>query len=402
MSEEAFRLHEVRGARLPFFLQIRRVCYDALLGKILYGVAVIASLATAGWAAIDVLGYPEPPARPSNPNGSGFRLEREGQHIIHLSGDPYMVGFENSRLLSPYMAAQEEELMSQLFAFAKSPGRALLIERLSLLYLAGLDRFLTSSEKQEILGLAEGTPDPNPSFGHRYGRLAAYHAIHELSHRFAFDNPLFACSLIAVSTKRGADHHAFLARNFDFEGGDVFDQDKIVLAVRPTNGFGFVAVTWSGMAGVVSGINEKGLAIVINAGASSDYRRVGTPTTLLTRRALEQAATIDQAVGVLTSAPPFITDILGLADRTGRVAVLELTPRRFAVRTSDIVLATNHLESPVLRDDPVNRERASSTTSLPRRDRLESLVASHPEPLGASQLLSMLRDRNAASGASLP
>ena len=373
-----------------------------LLGALLYGLAICAVLTTAAWATIDVLGYPAPPSRPERSTGHGFRLERQGQHVVHVTGDPYTLGFENSRLLAPYMAAQEEELMDMLFAFAKTPAKALLLRQVSLLYLAGFDQFLTLPERQEILGLAEGAPDPIPSLGHRYGRLAAYHAIHELSHRFAFDNPLFACSLIGVSSRRGLDGHTLLARNFDFEGGDAFDQHKIVLAIRPETGFGFVAVTWSGMAGVVSGINEKGLAIVINAGASADYRRVGTPTTLLVRRALEQASTIDEAATVLTSAPPFITDILGLADRSGRVAVLELTPKRHALRTGQVVLATNHLEAENLKDDAVSLARARTTTTVQRRRRLTTLVEEHPEPLGPIQLLAMLRDRAAAGGAGLP
>ena len=174
--------------------------------------------------------------------------------------------------------------------------------------------------------------------------------------------------------------------------------------MTPTGGYGFVSISWSGMAGVVSGMNEHGLSITLNAGASADYRRVGAPTTLLVRRALENARTVDEAIDILTSAPPFISDILGIADASGDVAVLELTPERHGVRRGDLLVATNQLESDALKDDPVSRERQRITTTAQRRERLGRIVAGlEPEwRLGPAELLSIVRDRRAADGTTLP
>lgn len=365
--------------------------------------AWFASLLAATWATISIVGYPAAPPAMQGPQGLSFRAERGHQHLVHLEGNAYALGLANSRLLAPLMHQQEDLLLTILFDFARTPVRAMLIQQLSLAYLTGLDDYLSPREKQEIRGLADGAPDPMPDLGGRYGRIAGYHAIHELSHRFAFDNPFFACSLVAVGSARGRDGHAYLARNFDFEGGDVFDTGKVVLAVRPTGGYGFVSVIWAGMAGVVSGINEHGLAIVLNAGASADYRRIGTPTTLLIRRALEHARNIEEALPILTGSRPFISDILGLSDATGRVAVLELTPERHALRTGDLIVATNHMESPLLRADPVNEDRALQTTTLPRRARLAALVEQRDDmALGPEELLEILRDRSSHDGHLLP
>ncbi len=373
------------------------------MARILHLSAWLAALLCATWVTTALIGNAIPPTRPQHLEAQAYRVERGRQHLIHLEGDAYGLGAENSRLLAPLMHEQEDLLLSLLFSFARTPLRALLIQQLSLVYLAGLDGYLSLPERLEILGLAEGAPDPMPELGDRYGRVAGYHAIHELSHRFAFDNAIFGCSLIAVGSAHGRDGHAFLARNFDFEAGDVFDTGKVVLAVRPNDGYGFVSISWAGMAGVVSGINEHGLAIVLNAGASSDYRRVGTPTTLLVRRALEHARTIDEALPILTGSPPFISDILGLSDATGRVAVLELTPARHALREGELLIATNHMESPLLRDDPVNLERAAQTTTRPRHARLAALVGQHgDDPYGPEELLAILRDRRNHDGRLLP
>ena len=370
--------------------------------RLVYGALVVAVLLATLWVAIELVGYPTPPPRPIAWQGSGFRLERGRQHLLHLAGDPYALGLHNARLFPELMHRQEESLVDALFAFARGPARAMLIRHTGLAYLAGLDRYLTLPEREEILGLADGAPDGFPELGPRYARLASYHALHELSQRFAFDNPLFACTLVAVGSPMGVDGHAFLARNFDFEGGDVFDIDKVVLAVQPVQGHGFVSIAWAGMAGVVSGMNDRGLAITINAGASSDYNRVGAPTTLLVRRALEQAETVDGAVAVFTSAPRFVTDIIGLADRSGRVAVLELTPNHYALRDGTLLAATNHLEAPALVNDRTNLERQTQTTTVPRRQRLAALLQSRSTPLGPEDLLAILRDKRAADGSLLP
>lgn len=380
---------------------VARLVYAGLYAGLFVGV-----LLAAAWVGLELVGFPTPPPRPVSHTGSGFRVERGAQHVVHLAGDPYALGLHNARMLDSTMAAQEHLLVDAMFRFAGSPIRAMMIHRLGLLYLAGLDDYLLPTERLEILGLADGGVDHFPELGPRYGRIAAYHAAHELSHRFAFDSPFAACSLIAVSGDRGADGHAFLARNFDFEGGDLFDQHKIVLAVQRTdadNAFGFVSVAWAGMAGVVSGINERGLAITLNAGASSDYRRVGAPTTLLVRRALERAATVDEAIAILTETPTFISDIIGIADRSGRAVVLELTPKRHGLREGDLILATNHLESSALSGDPVSEKRKRTTTTDVRRRRLERIAAaSGSTPLGVSELLAILRDRQAVNGSDLP
>ncbi len=372
------------------------------MGRTVYILLCAAVFAIAAYSVVPLIGYPEPPPMPADTRGGGFRVERQGQDILLLHGSPYALGRNNAKLFAPEMAAQEQTLLDLLFKFAKGPATALLMRQISLAYLVGFDSYLLPRERQEILGLADGASDPLPDLGPRYARLAAYHAVHELSQRFAFDNPLFACTLVAVGGKRSTLGHALLGRNFDFEGGDIFDQHKVVVAVRPQTGFGFVSVAWAGMAGVVSGINERGLAVVINAGASSDYNRVGAPTTLLVRRALEQASTIDEAVRVLTSAPRFVTDIIGLSEASGRVAVLELTPNHYALREGEVLFATNHLEHPAFADDPTNRARQKQTTTVPRRLRLTTIGREHTGTWGVEDILATLRDKRDAAGATLP
>ena len=56
-----------------------------------------------------------------------------------------------------------------------------------------------------------------------------------------------------------------IGRNFDFEGGRIFDDEKILKWVFPSNGIPFVSVIWAGMVGAVTGVNASGVYISINA-----------------------------------------------------------------------------------------------------------------------------------------
>ena len=71
-----------------------------VLSALLYLLAAGAAVSTASWVAIEIVAYPAPPPRQSpTVNGEGFRVERGGQHILHLSGEPYAIGYHNGRLL---------------------------------------------------------------------------------------------------------------------------------------------------------------------------------------------------------------------------------------------------------------------------------------------------------------
>jgi hypothetical protein len=50
-----------------------------------------------------------------------------------------------------------------------------------------------------------------------------------------------------------------------FFAGDEFAEEKIAVFINPDKGHKFMMYTWAGMIGSVSGLNEKGISVTINA-----------------------------------------------------------------------------------------------------------------------------------------
>jgi hypothetical protein len=116
------------------------------------------------------------------------------------------------------------------------------------------------------------------------------------------------------------------------------------------------------------------------------------------RQVLQYAATLDDAIRILTSARVFVSDSFLLADgNAGTAAVVEKSPGRTAVRRmeSGILLQANHFECPEFSGDKGNREYMAVGTSCKRRARLERLVTA---PLTPEQAVEILRDTRGGSG----
>src|SRR5262249_19146603 len=149
------------------------------------------------------------------------------------------------------------------------------------------------------------------------------------------DTPLAAaCTGFAASGTETADGHTWMARNFDFEGGERMDREKIVAYIVPRDGIAYLSVTFAGLTGVTSGFNQAGIGIFVNAWSAGETSSAGEPATLVAADVLERARTLEEAIGILQKAPVFVSDLYIVADgNSGKMAVVEKTPTRCAVRS---------------------------------------------------------------------
>jgi hypothetical protein len=172
---------------------------------------------------------------------------------------------------------------------------------------------------------------------------------------------MFTCSALLVEKSKSATGGPLLGRNLDYPSLDYIHQYSLVTVYRPKGKLAFVSVGFPGLVGVLSGMNEAGLALGVlevfgTKGDGPHFDVKGMPYALSLRQVLENARTIDEARKLLDGMSRTATINVAIADRN-ETAVLEITPRCVVKRSAqnDVCVATNHFISKALKPEiPVN------------------------------------------------
>lgn len=150
-----------------------------------------------------------------------------------------------------------------------------------------------------------------------------------------------ACSCLAVS----GEGSVLFARNLDWHGGDALAELGLVV-VESGDGLRFASVTWPGLVGVATGINEKGLAAadLVVLGRSARIQP-GVPVFFALRTLLETCASVEEAAERLKKIQRTVLQNYMLADPK-TAAALETGPQRFRRRDLDagFVAVANHFD----------------------------------------------------------
>jgi hypothetical protein len=238
-----------------------------------------------------------------------------------------------------------------------------------------------------------------------YPRMDFLHALYDIALSFEH-SPLLGCTAFGLGAAATKDGHALFARAFDFEAADIFDRDKVVFVVREDGKLPFASVAWPGLVGVVTGMNAEGVAVAVNGGRAREPRTTGMPVAFSLRETLENAHDTAEAVAILAKQEVMVSHIVFVGDAAGRFAVVERAPGVTATvresRGSAPLAVTNHFEGP-LGGDPRDVRVRQTTTTLPRRARIEELVAAvPPRSADVGRAVAMLRDHGCAGGESCP
>jgi len=158
-------------------------------------------------------------------------------------------------------------------------------------------------------------------------------------------SPMAACSTITLSSKAAPDGIARFGRNLDFPGFGIADKATVVIIFHPKDRYQFAAVTWPGLIGVLSGMNEHGLTLAsMEVGREMGLPRA-MPYILLYRTLLEKCKTVQEAIDLLEKTPRQTANNLMLMDAAGQRAVVEITPEKIVVRRAPEdrpLISTNH------------------------------------------------------------
>jgi tetratricopeptide (TPR) repeat protein len=372
-------------------------------------VAIALLLVVASWS-IDQICYARPPELDVEPDilsarregtgpdlriGESWLSRRDGINRMSLSGPPFVRGYSNAVLTRELFGEQERSLVATVRQHVPSRTALWLLRKYVLLRNRRLPDFVSANDQMEIYGLARGTEDAFPEFGPLYHRLLNYHAAHDISHA-VMDLPLVGCTSFAAWGQATGDGHLLIGRNFDFSAGRCFDTNKVVMRVKPDRGRAYLSVAWPGMVGVVTGLNDAGIFVAINAAASDDSCTIGMPVSLVAREVLQYAGSLDEAVEIIRRSRVFVTDAYLVADgRSGQAVVVEKTPARSAVRrpAASHLVCSNHFLAAEFRADAANARYMAAGTSVDRHNRMEALVGARLGRLGPAEAAAILRDR---------
>jgi tetratricopeptide (TPR) repeat protein len=324
-----------------------------------------------------------------------------GLNVLYLEGAPVEIGYANAVLTGRLMHRQEDALVELVNTFIPRAWAQDALKFILAFHTRRLPDHLLPEHRLELLGLALGCPDLHPEMGPYYHRLLNYHAAHDISHLAVDRAWLSGCTAFGAWGPTTRDGRLLAGRNFDWEAAPVFDRDRVLLLCRPEGGIPFVSLAWAGMIGVVSGMNQAGVAVTLNGARGKPPTGVGTPIALVARQVLQEARDLDDAIRIVSNATVFVSELFLVGSRAdGRFIVIEKTPSQTAVRegADSRIVCANHFETPALRNNPNNLAYLADSTSPERHARASELLAEASGSLDPARTAAILRDRCLAGG----
>ncbi len=379
--------------------------------KILIAVAIALALPLVAHAVVLWWTDMEPPAlslaaRPlrqaeDDPTrreiGRSWARMRGAIREVRLEGSPAEIGDANVRLLYDDQIAIEREMHDQFAHYVPWWAARVLLVDLARWRFRALDERIAPDHRLEIAAQARAfQPDPFTSLMDTYQRFVFLHSLYDIMLTFE-RSPLLGCTSFALGKARTAGGHVIVGRNFDFEGPQILDERKAVYLMREEGHLPYASVSWPGFVGVTSGMNIEGLTVVIHGARAGDTDPEGDPVVHTVRTLLRRARSTRQALDLLSGSPPMVPHMLLIADPSDDAVAVERVPGRppFVRAAVDGVLPlTNHLEGPDAADPKNQAVRAESST-LPRRERLDALLA-RAEHAGVDDAAAILRDKGEA------
>ncbi len=323
-----------------------------------------------------------------------FRKSKSGLYELYIEGKPFDRGVVNGKLTKELVGLQEDYFNDQIIRIV--PSR---FYRHFLKYVIGwfnrdLDKYVTEEDKEEIYGISLSASDKYAYIGNKYQRILNYHAAHDIGH--ALQNlALVGCTSFGTWGSRSQDSTLIIGRNFDFYVGDHFAENKIVAFEEPADGFKFMYVTWAGFIGVVSGMNEKGLTVTINAAKSDMPSGSATPVSLVAREILQYAENIGEAMAIARKRKMFVSEsfLIGSAE-DDKAVIIEKTPDSVGLYDpgKNQIICANHFQSKELGNTRSNRIQIRQSASDYRYHRMEELLGTVKKNTVA-KTAQILRDR---------
>lgn len=328
---------------------------------------------------------------------------KQGLWELYVEGTPFEIGLITGSLTKELLQQQEKIFFSKIEELIPSKSKQYLLRK----FLAWFNRktylHIPNEYKTEIYGVSRFAADDYDYIANDYLRSVYLHGAHDIGHALK-DLALVGCSSFAVWGNNTPDEKLLIGRNFDFYAGDDFAKNKIIAFVKPENGHKFMSVTWGGMIGVVSGMNDQGLTITINAGKSDIPLTAKAPIALVTREILQYASTIEEAIAIAKKKKVFVSEaILVGSAKDNRAVSIEMSPNNFGVykiENSSKLICSNHFQSDAYKKDENNIQQKAESHSFYRYQRMEELIGEEKK-VTPETAVAILRNKNGLANAKI-
>lgn len=335
-------------------------------------------------------------------NDSTFVLEdnfliknRQGQWELYVDGNPYELGLKTGSLTQELFHQQEQIFVDKIDQLVPSKNKQKLLRKFLAWFNRKMYRNIEEQYKAEIYGMSQYASKDFDYIAKPYQRVMYFHGAHDIGHALQ-DLALVGCSSFAAWGDQTEDGKMIVGRNFDFYVGDKFAKNKIIAFVSPDEGYNFMSVTWGGFIGVLSGMNDQGLTVTINAGKSDFPLVAKTPISLVTREILQYASTIDEAIVIAKKREVFVSESIFIGSANDkRAAIIEVSPQNFGiyeVENSNQLICSNHFQSAAYANDKKNRKHILESHSQYRYERMEELLDQTPK-VTPKIVVDILRDK---------
>ncbi len=333
-----------------------------------------------------------------------LRHSRSGLWEMKITGSAPNRGYAIGKMAPDLMYYQEKAFVDQIRHLIPSDSYLKFLRFFIIIFNRHLGVNVPEEYREEIYGMSRSATHEFDMIGSPYMRQMQYHSAHDLGHALQ-DYMMVGCSSFSCWGDMTADGGLLTGRNFDFYMGNDFAANRLVTFCFPDKGYRFASVGWPGMIGVLSGMNETGLTVTINAAKSDVPTSSATPISILAREILQYASDIDEAYAIAAGMHTFVSEsILISSSRDGRAAIIEKSPDKMSLYQpsgdSCRVICTNHFQSPLFMQDERNLENIRTTDSRYRHMRIREMLDSLP-PAAPEDAAKVLRERHGLGGMEL-
>lgn len=311
-----------------------------------------------------------------------LKKSESGLWEMYIEGDGFERGVAIGKLTKELAEKQETAFVKQIKELIPSENYLNYLKYFVAYFNRKLPDYITEEYKEEIYGVSLYASDKFDYIGPKYYRILNYHGAHDIGHALQDKNMTVGCTSFAAWNQHSEDGKMIVGRNFDFYSGDEFAENKIVCFCKPKTGHKFMYITWAGFTGVVSGMNDQGVTVTINAAKSDIPTSAATPVSLVAKEILQYSKNIHEAFEIAQKRAVFVSESIFIASTNDNKSyIIEKTPTKTNLYSEnrELLVCSNHYQSALFKSDYSNNKNIMESSSIYRKVRMEQLLEQTPK-----------------------